>query len=267
MLRRRCAALWVGVLLLVGGAAWAQLVVSELSQTWVVEPGEIYKGAVEVRNVGKETVRVVLRTSDYLFRYDGGNLYPPAGSSSRSNAGWITVELPGRQFELAPGSVLSIPLTVAVPDNPDLVGSYWSVLHVDRVPPFTGPVALGEGTTIRHEVGYGIQLITHVGDTGRRDLQLLNTDIVTAETELVFHADLANPGERSLRPAVWLEVYEQTGAPIGQFHAGPRRIHPGCSVRYRIVIQPLASGSYPAVLMVDNLDAHVWAAQLTFEVP
>lgn len=250
-----------------GGVAGAQLVVSELSLTWIVEPGETQEGAIELRNVGNEVVRIALRKSDYLFQHDGGNTYPPPGSTPRSNAAWITVQLPGREFELAPGSVFSIPVAVSIPDKQGLAGSYWSVLHVDRVSPFTGSGGLGEGTVIRHQVAYGVQLITHMGDTGDRDLQLLNTTLVAADTELVLHADLENPGERSLRPAVWVELYEEAGAPIGRFDAGQRRIHPGCSVRYRIVIPPLAPGSYPAVLMVDNLDAYVWAAQLTLQVP
>ncbi len=254
----------VGAALLVV-AGCAQLVVPELSHMWIVKPGEERRGAIQLVNAGPEPLSVQIRQADYLFYADGRNEYPSPGSVKRSNADWISLELSGSRLRLEPGGEVSVPYTLQVPDDLDLAGTYWSLVKVDTISHGAGAVD-GDEVAVRQAYGYGIQLVTHIGETGSRRLELVGKSAMTTENGLLLEVDLANRGERWLRPVVWIEVHRSSGEYVGRFHSGRRRIYPGCSVRFRVPLPPLERGSYPTALIVDNLDEYVWAAEVSVEV-
>ncbi len=243
----------------------ARLVVRELSHEWTVSPGEKYQGALELINSGAERIVVRIRQADYAFRADGLTEYSPPGSLDRSNADWISLAFTGVRLEIAPQSTVSVPYVITVPKRPALSGTYWSILLVDEVPQFASPVPEGE-MGVRQALGYGVQLVTHIGDSGSRKLELVDTSVSEERGGLLLEVDLANPGQRWLRPVVWVEVHDSAGEYVGRFDSGRKRIYPGCSVRFRLSLPELERGAYRAALIADNLDEHVWAGEISFEV-
>ena len=260
-MRKRWLIGWIGLLIL-PALARGQIAVSELSQEWVVTPGQIYQGGIEVQNLSEEPAAVEIYQSDYCFYADGRSEYPPPGKLPRSNAGWITLELASPRITIPPKSSVTVPYTIRVPEDPNLVGTYWSVVNVR----FSSPGPPMEGLVIRHVFEYGVQIVTDIGDTGRRDIRVIGSKLIEREDGLSFQLDLENTGERWLRPIVWLEVYDKEGNFVGRFESGRLRIYPGTSVRHRIPLPILEPGSYPALLIIDNLDEYVWGAQVTLEV-
>lgn len=245
----------------------AQISVSKLTERWVVAPGGIYEGAIEVQNTGEAPTVVEIRQTDYLYYHDGRIVYPPPGENPRSNAAWITLGLASPYITVPANSTVTVPYTIRVPDDPKLVGTYWSMVHVQ----FSGPppgVQGQEEVTISHAFAYAIMVVTHLGDTGTREVRIVGTAISQVEDGLLFQVDLANPGERALAPVVWLEVYDQEGNALGSFQSelGRYGIYPGCSVRHRIKLPALKPGNYPALLIIDNLDEYVWGAKVTINV-
>jgi hypothetical protein len=237
-------------------------VVGELTHEYVVEAGVRYEGRIDIINTADRVVEVSVTQTDYLFFADGSNVYGPPGSVQRSNAPWITLFLPPRLL-VEPGATATVFYSIEVPDGSTLAGTYWSVLMVAPVPP---PQESTTGIEIQTVLRYGIQVVTHVGDSGARVIQIISRDLVRLETGVVLQLDVQNTGERWVRPNVWVDVYDEQGALIGRFDGERQRIYPGCSVRYRLQFGLLAGGKYKALVVFDNGDDYVWGAQYSLEL-
>ncbi len=61
-------------------------IINGLTHEKVVEQGEIYNGLLDIQNNGMEPIEIKIYQTDYLFFFDGRNLYDEPGSIARSNA-------------------------------------------------------------------------------------------------------------------------------------------------------------------------------------
>jgi hypothetical protein len=90
-------------------------------------------------------------------------------------------------------------------------------------------VGVGLQTTVR----FAIQIVTEIGQTGIRSLQVREKSLVKTDGKRLFQLDIGNDGERLLIPAIGVELFDQKGASLGRFNAGRTRIYPACSARRR----------------------------------
>lgn len=246
------------------GSVSAQLAVEgELTRVFVVELGQTYRAEITVSNTGDAPTGLDVYQRDYLFFADGRNLYEEAGSVDRSNASWISVYRPV-SVSLDPGQSIPVSFVVTIPEDPTLVGTYWSLIMVEPKPP--PEVPSNGGIKLRQVIRYAIQIVTHVGDTGEMSVRVVNANLVSIEMGAVLRIDLENIGERWVRPETWADVYDDQGAHVGRFESTRQRIYPGCSVRYSIEMPGMSSGEYQALVVFDNGDDHVWGAQYTLEL-
>lgn len=230
-------------------------------------PGDIYKGSIVIKNAGTEPQEVKIYQTDYEFYFDGTNNYGPPGKLKRSNADWISFN--PHWLIIPPDDTSTVNYTVKVPDDPDLVGTYWSMLMVEGIP--EGSLQSSQSEKGKAKVGvtqifrYGIQMITHIGDTGERQLKFLETKLVREEARRVFQIDVENIGQRWLRPLLWLELYDETGTYIGKFEGGTKRIYPDTSVRYKIDLTDVPNGDYKALMVADCGEDYIFGANYTLK--
>jgi len=262
----------VSILLLMATQVEAKVsVVGGLSHEKNAQIDETYQGTIFISNNDSEPQEVKIYQTDYLFFSDGTNVYGEPGSSiSRSNANWITFS-PYRLI-IPPKETATINYTINVPDDKSLMGTYWSIIMVEGIGevhpealthPEEGKVLLGITQVIR----YGIQIITHIEDTGSRELKFTGTKLLAKEDEgRIFQIDLENTGERWLVPFFWMELYDEQGYYIGKFEGTKMRIFPGTSIRQRIDLSSLPGGKYMALVVADNGDEYVFGAQYTMEL-
>lgn len=244
-------------------SSFAQITVAgELTHEFVVEPGEVYRGEIHLANYGQTAIGVDMALSDYRFFADDVIDYGEPGSVPRSNTSWITIFRPST---LQPGETVIVPFEVKVPDDPLLVGTYWSIILVTPQGELSTEPA-EEGLTIRQVMGYGIQIVTHIGDTGIRDIRILDSKLLYEGEGAILKIDLENTGERWLRPEAWTELYDENGAVVGRFESPRKRIYPGCSVRHRFPLAGIPGGKYKALVVFDNGDEYVWGAQYDLEL-
>ena len=251
-------------LVLLAGACHGGIAVDGLVHEQTAGPGETYTGTVTVRNAAAEPRRARLYQKDYLFYSDGTNIYGEPGGDERSNAPWITfganyVEVPGQ------GSV-EVEYTVNVPDDASLLGSYWSLLMVEELPPGseddgTGRAAVQQ-SSVTQVLRYGVQMVTHIGNTGETAVTFAGKTLVEAgDGTRTLMVGVENTGERSMRPHVWVELHDPSGGRLGRFESAQRRLFPGTSVRFEVDLTDAPSGTYQALVVVDNGDEHVFGAQ------
>jgi hypothetical protein len=224
-----------------------------LTHERILRPGETYENIVTVVNTGHEKEDIEVYQTDYRFTCDGDYYYDEPGAHSRSNSDWVTYS--PRMVTVPPGGTVDIGYTVTVPEDENMRGTYWSILMVE----VGGGLAAGSATDdtqnirlgINQVVRYGVQVVSHISDTGDRRLDFIDTRILRAGRNRILEVDLENTGERWLRPLVWAELYDEGGEFTGRFEAGKLRIYPGTSVRYTIDLTEVPGGKYKAVVVAD----------------
>lgn len=216
-------------------------------------PGQRHKGTVVIRNSSDLPREAKIYQTDYSFTYEGVSKYGAPGELVRSNADWVSFS-PRRMIVPADDTV-TVNYTVRIPADPNLVGTYWSMFMVEEIPD-TSPEStiITEGEVkigITQVMRYAIQVITHIGDTGERRLNFMETKLLKEESSRTLEVDIENVGERWLRPFLWAELYDGEGRYVGKFEAGRRRIYPDTSVRYKVDLSEVPVGSYKALVVAD----------------
>lgn len=244
----------------------AGITVGTLSIEKKANPGESYEGTLTLTNDGNRLQKVAVYQTDYLCFSDGSNQFGVAGELKKSNADWITFN--PNQIEVPPHQSSWINYEVRVPDDSSLIGTYWSLLMVEEVPELQDSLnnLKHNQTGIRHVVRYGIQCITHIGDTGHHGLNFTGTRLVKGEShQKELQVDVENIGERWAMPTAWIELYDISGRRVGRFESEKKRIFPGASVRFRINLSDAPSGKYKTLIVLDTGDQNVLGAKYDLE--
>lgn len=251
---------------LVPQVAYAVSVTSGLTEEVVVSPGEKVAGVITLRNSGETPEAVRAYQTDYLFYADGRTVYGEPGSTPRSNASWITIY--PTEVTLPRGGEATIHYQIEVPPE-NLAGTYWSMVMIEpqappseEITPEEGKIQLGIQTVLR----YGIQIVTHLGDSGKRELNILDRQISKEGEDYLLALDLENTGEHWLRPEVRAEIYDEEGMLLGKKEGGKYRIYPGTSVRATLNLGALSKGKYKVLVVMDNGDQYIWGAQYSLNL-
>ncbi len=243
----------------------AIMVNGSLTREFVVSPGGSYEGSIEIRNPEDKPQEIKVFQTDYFFYADGRVLYGDPGKLPRSNARWVT--LSPSQATIPPNDVLRVHFSVQVPADATLTGTYWSVIMVEPVPEASpessSPGAKETGLGITQVFRYAVQVVTHVGDTGSRQLRFSSIRLSAENQKKLLVVDAENSGERWLRGTLWTELYSADGRLVGKFDGGKERMYPGTSVRYTVDLLGVQKGSYKALIVVDCGGDDVFGAHVT----
>ncbi len=251
------------------GAYASFTVVGGLTRELTVEPGAVEEGRIIVRNRAGEPIELRLYQTDYTFTAGGRSSYDEPGTLKRSNALWV--ELTPKQITVPAGGTESVFFSVTVPDEPDMRGTYWSMVMIEPVrPEELAPVETGEDEVavgIRTRTRHALQVMTHIGGTGKVAVDFIGRRLVADKGRRELQVDIENTGERYLRPNVWVQMHDAGGMNVGRFDARRRRIYPGTSARYVMDITELPPGEYNAMVIADAGDDNVFGARYSFSIP
>jgi hypothetical protein len=243
--------IWLSCFLIPWRAQAKVVIVGGLTHEKTVKVGESHQGVIMVRNTDEEAQEVKLYQTDYQFFFDGRSIYDDPGNTPRSNADWIVFS--PKRLTIPPQEEVAINYTIKVPDDRSLVGTYWSMLMVEGISKGSFEASmLGNGALgIKQVVRYGIQMVTHIGDSGLGKLEFLDRQLLKEGDRKLLKIDVENIGERWLRPLLWVELYTQQGILTGRFEGGRLRIYPGTSVRYEVDLSEVLKGEYKALVVAD----------------
>jgi hypothetical protein len=264
---KRLLILILAVCAITGSSCAAVIVIGSLARTTTIYPGAPFEGVIFLKNTGTQPADTRVSQADCLFRADGSNEYGEPGKAPRSNAGWMTVS--PTQLKIAPGETLPVRYKGRVPANSRLRGTFWSMIMIQ---PSAAPASTPDGkmdprvVVVQSLLHYAIQIVTEIGESGTRSLQVKDRRIVLGEGKRALQLDIANDGERLLMPMMTVELFDRQRVSIGRFDAGRARIFPMCSVRARIDLTGVPPGTYAAMMLLDSGDAQVTGAQYDLEI-
>jgi len=243
-------------------------ILNGLTHEHIVHHGQIVEGVIVLKNSSDQPEEARLYLQDFSFNYEGKKEYTEPGTISRSNTSWI--QFSPSLVTVPPQETMDVKYTIQVPETEEMTGTYWSILMVEGVPQLTAQASAENRKDIQFGIKqllrYGIQLVTHIEDSGTRNIKFLNTELVQTENGQQLNIDVENTGERWLRPNLVVELYDEMGSQAGKVDGGKWRIYPGTSVRFTADLTAIASGKYIALVIVDNHDDHVFGAQFNLDL-
>lgn len=248
--------------LAVGMCAAKLSVLGGLTVQKVVAPGESYEGTLWIKNDSESLVEAKIYQTDYMFFADGSNRYDKPGTVKRSNAKWVSLDHP--YLSIPPKETSGVRYTVRVPKEKSLVGTYWSMVMVEEAEILSKPAQKKENQIrigIRHVVRYGIQMVTHIADTGIRKIKILQKKLLVDGSKKTYQIDIENTGERWQRPQVWVELFNEKAVSVGRFEGVKMRIFPGTSIRQSIDLSGVPPGQYEVLIVIDNGDENVFGSR------
>jgi len=262
----------VAAVVLCWTASFSQVsVIGDLSNDKEAKLGERYDGIITVKNDSDEPQEVKVYQTDYLFACDGTNNYADPGTLARSNATWVSFS--PSFFTVPPRGTATVNYTVQVPidsTNKKLIGSYWSILMVEGIAKGSAESAAQKDAKkpqmgIRQTIRYGIQVATHIAQTGTKKIDFLDQKLVPKDGKMFLQVDIGNSGEVWVRPTVYVELFDDKGVSKGKFPGVAYRLYPGTSVRQMIDLSSVQTGTYKALVVVDVGDADAYAAEYTLK--
>lgn len=113
---------------------------------------------------------------------------------------------------------------------------------------------------------YGIQMVTHIDDTGIRKIKFSEPKIAKEEGVKTLQIDIENTGERWVRPKVWIELFTLEGTSAGTVEGPKSRIYPGTSVRIKFDLSKIIAGTYKTLVVADCGDEDLFGANYTLKI-
>jgi len=239
------------------------IVLNGLTHENQAQPGEKYRGSIQIQNTAEreKSVRVYLR--DYWFSYTGESKHDPAGTLSRSNAPWINFS--PELVTLKPDETTTINFEVDVPQIDTLKGTFWSVIMVEGItPPDTANYS--SGVTINTAIRYAVQVITSIGNTGKSDIQFLGLQLAEENSANILNVVIENTGERILKPEMSLELFDDSGNTVGVVKSERRKTFPGTSILVQLKLEGIKPGNYTGVLVADCDEDNIFGTNLSLEI-
>lgn len=240
-----------------------------LTHEKVSQPGQSYQGVITIKNQGDNAQELKIYQTDYHFNHDGATIYGDPGQNARSNARWIAFS-PSR-LTIPPRETAVINYTIQVPAEASLAGTYWSMLMIEGIPE-TAPEASQNKKPKEFSLGitqvmrYGIQMITHIGDTGTKKITFLKTTVLKEQDARILQVDVQNDGDRMVWPQLWSELYSSAGVSLGRFPGEQYRLFPMTSRRFHIDITKVPPGTYKALVVADCGDDDLFGVSYTLKL-
>ena len=259
-----CRTLWLLFCVIFGSHVYAGvLVMNGLTHEYEGSLGKTIKGEVVLKNTGQNPQDVKLYQRDYTFDATGATFFPEPGSLDRSNANWLSLE--STYLTLAPGEEQLVAYEMIIPPDVSFDGTFWSVIIVESTDPISD-LPTSKGLHVNTVIRYAIQVITHIDQTGTKELIFLDYEVVKDTTSLQLTIKLENVGERLLKPDVTAEFFDLDGRQIAKLEAGTKKLYPGTSQVFNLPLSDLLSGQYQTLILADCGNEDLYGANVELEI-
>lgn len=190
------------LLTLAGFAHAADIGLSPPRLEFTVEPGETITETVTLLTDSVDDQQLQVEVQDFTLDPTGEVSTLPAGSLDTSSAPWITPEL--TDFVLAGGDGREFRVSVTVPNDASLEGTYHAMVFFTVVPPPSETEGIGVVTTTR----IGLTIYVTVASTENNTSELV--DFFQDDDKTMTFA-VANTGNTVMRLGGQIELRDEAG--------------------------------------------------------
>jgi hypothetical protein len=220
-----------------------------------VAPGATVTETVTVATTAALPQQVSVGTGDWTLDVGGSVVYFPLGTLPTSAAAWLVPE--AEALLLEPNATRDFRLTVRIPDDPTLAGTYQAMLffQVDT------PNETGEGVGVQATTRIALTVYITIAGTERGGAELV--DLFVDGDDVVFA--VANLGNTVMRLGGFVELRDEEGATLERI-AVPNV--PVLRESEREVALPLPEGTdpgfYVALALIEDSRGGLLAGELPF---
>lgn len=238
---------------------------SDLVCQMQVTPACSKTGKIDLFNDADTPVAVRLQTADYSFNANGETFFQEPETSPRSNASWIEIS---QDYIVIPAKgQADVFYTVHVPDDDQLIGSYWSVILIEPDTVDTKRLKDKDSEFQLHiKVRYANLVVCNL-PKGTPSVAILDTKLVEQDAQRYFFIDVANNGTLYLNPTLTLKLYDSQGRLQLDSTTTPEKIVPSSSKRFSVDVSKLKEQNYQGFLLLDNGDETVFGHRLELRIP
>ncbi len=211
-----------------------------LDRHFLVAPGQVIQGQIDIHNTLDEPAWVRVEVMDHQVNAAGQPHYPPAPSHDRSLARYIQLMAP--EQTLGPRASGRIEFEVKLPtltERPELAGAYWAVVMVKQqaVEEVMEAPRLGQWT-IQERFQTAVRITTELTTHGRSQWAL-TSPMLKLHPKPVFELTVANQAERLVDVQLIGELFSAEGQSLGITELGRLQVYPGHQRRLEWAIHEL----------------------------
>ena len=225
----------------------------------VAAAGETVVTTVTVLTTATSDQQVAGETSDWTMDIAGGTAFLASGSVLHSAAGWI--ELDAGVFVLPARGSRDVRLSVTVPPDPGLDGTYHAMVFFTVVPPPSEARGVGVITTTR----VGLTVYVTLAGTERAGSELVDL-YQTDGREL--RAVILNTGNTVMRLSGEIQLRDETGAVRHRLEVPDVPVMRDSERELTFTLpNEVEAGFYVALALIQDSRGGLLAGELTLEVP
>lgn len=240
------------------------LQVSALTYTGDFQPGESRDIKLTLINERDVAEKVDLQICDYACNCKGEHFYEEPGKMKRTNASWITLNQ--EHVTLEPKDQYDVFYTITAPKDPDLGGSFWSVLLIEPADPVQQMIESESGYCVNVKIRYAHHIVTNLGKR-KPKLKIIQKEINELEGKKYLSLDVDNVGELFVSPKLMLKLYDSKGNLKSTLEGQSERLYPGNSQRYLLAMDGVEAGKYTGFLLLDNGDNNLFGDTFPIQFP
>lgn len=232
-----------------------------------VSPGDIYTTTIKIINIDTQDAMASIYLSDYQRIYDQPQYQEP-NTSKRSNAAWIQLGI--TELVIPARSEREIPVTVTVPANDNLSGSYWSLIIVEGEAKETTLNTNENSLNIDIVNRHGLNVITNF-TKGFFEFAFNSPNFYKEQDDIIiFSVDTVNTGSKIAYGEAYLDLFTTTGNEIGRIHLGTQIFRPENPTRLTFDLTELStelhSHTYNAIMIIDAGNDNLYGARYNLDI-
>jgi uncharacterized membrane protein len=232
------------LLLALGGTAFAKVNIDG-PRTVEMAPGESQTVLYTISNDGEEPVEARIFFNDYAQQSNGLLQHIPAGSLPQSLFG--IADFGATEYVLAPGESATVPLTIAVPEEP--AGGYWGVIGVEAPPPPRD----GQGNALNFNIRYAMVTSIEVTGVAHHEVSIDNLSALDAEGQEIIVVTIRNSGNAYQRFELTISLEGAAG--MSETIQARDVVLPGLTIDYAVQVpNDLPAGPYGVFAILEYQD-------------
>ncbi len=249
----------VALLVLVATAQAADVGISPARLELTASPGATTGGTVTVLTTSASAQQIATEVNDWTLDIFGELDFRDAGTVEFSASTWLDVDIP--EFVLAPGGSQDVRLEFAIPDDPNLAGTYHTVLFFTVVTPAADTGPLGVTTTTR----IGLTVYVTIAGTEQAEAEIVDFfDLDERTLALVVY----NGGNTLMRLGGAIELRDEAGGLARSLPVPAVPVMRDSEREVRIELpDDLDPGFYVLLALIEDGRGNLLVGELLLDVP